>query len=141
MGSSIHQIKDLGWIQELFETSQELYPLIVSTFRINKDQKWTGTRRGACGFPETYQKKLKVKKRCQCLCCLQLNERFSKKYFVKIHKSLLHTFSTTTLRKKGHVALNMNKNTIYKSRNPENLHYFSLQLCNVLHLFFIALFV
>lgn len=30
--SSIHEVKDLGWIQQLFESSQKFYALVVSTF-------------------------------------------------------------------------------------------------------------
>jgi hypothetical protein len=39
-GSSVHQIKHLSWIEELFETSQKLDALVIARFRIDKDQQW-----------------------------------------------------------------------------------------------------
>lgn len=38
-GPSVHQIKHLSRIEELFETSQELDALVIARFRIDKDQE------------------------------------------------------------------------------------------------------
>ena len=60
--SAIHQIKDLGWIEQLLEASQELDALIVAGFGIDKDQE----RRAALwadGLPRFVRSYDKNKKR------------------------------------------------------------------------------
>lgn len=49
--SSIHQVKDLSWVEKLPELAKELHPLVVATFRVDKDQKRTAAR-GRGGLPE-----------------------------------------------------------------------------------------
>lgn len=50
---SIHQVKHLRRVQQLLEAPQELHTLIVSTFRVNKDQQRTGAGRRTRRLPET----------------------------------------------------------------------------------------
>lgn len=50
--SSIHEVKDLGRVQQLFESSEELHTLVVATFRIDKDQQWACAGWRARGLPE-----------------------------------------------------------------------------------------
>lgn len=49
----IHEVKDLGWVEELLEFAQKLDALVVPTLGVDKGQERTGAGRGAGGFPET----------------------------------------------------------------------------------------
>lgn len=40
---TVDQVKDLSRVEELFEASQEFHSLVVTTFRIDKNQEGTGT--------------------------------------------------------------------------------------------------
>lgn len=53
MRSSVHQVEHLRRVQQLFEASQELDALIVSTFRVDKHQQRTGAGRRTRRLPET----------------------------------------------------------------------------------------
>ena len=57
--SSIHQVKHLRRVQQLFEASQELDTLIVSTFRVDKDEQRTGAGWRTRSLPETWTQKKK----------------------------------------------------------------------------------
>lgn len=54
MWSSVHEVKDLGGVQQLFESSEELHTLVVPTFGIDKDQQWACAGRRARGLPEAW---------------------------------------------------------------------------------------
>lgn len=57
--SSVHQVEHLRRVQQLFEASQELDTLIVSTFRVDKHQQRTGTGWRTRCLPEPYKQKAK----------------------------------------------------------------------------------
>lgn len=52
--SSVHEVKDLGRVQQLFESSEELHTLVVPTFGIDKDKQWACAGRRARGLPEAW---------------------------------------------------------------------------------------
>lgn len=52
--ASVHQVKDLCRVQQLLEAPQELHALIVSTFRVDEHQQWTGAGRRTGRLPETW---------------------------------------------------------------------------------------
>lgn len=43
--STVHQVEHLCRVQQLFEASQELNALVISTLRVYKDQQRTGAGR------------------------------------------------------------------------------------------------
>lgn len=51
----IHQVKDLGRVEELLELAQEFDSLVVPTLRVDKGQQRAGTGGGAGGLPEPWQ--------------------------------------------------------------------------------------
>lgn len=55
MGSTIHKIKNLSWIQQLLETSQELYTLVIPALWINKHKQRASAGGGAGCFPEPWK--------------------------------------------------------------------------------------
>lgn len=52
----VHEVKDLGWVEELLELAQKLDTLVVPTLGVDKGQERAGAGRGAGGFPETCSK-------------------------------------------------------------------------------------
>lgn len=54
VGASVHEVKDLGRVQQLLESSEELHTLVVPAFGIDEDQQWTRAGRRTCGLPEAW---------------------------------------------------------------------------------------
>lgn len=52
----VHEVKDLGWVEELLELAQELDTLVVPTLGVDEGQERAGAGRGAGGLPETCSK-------------------------------------------------------------------------------------
>lgn len=53
VGASVHEVKHLRWVQQLFEAAQELHALVVTTFGVDKHQEGTGTGWRTGRLPET----------------------------------------------------------------------------------------
>lgn len=50
--SSIHEVKDLCRVEQLFELAEELHALVITTLTVHQHQQRTGAGRTR-GFPET----------------------------------------------------------------------------------------
>lgn len=53
MGAPIHEVEDLGRVEELLELAQKLDALIVPALGVDEGQERAGAGRGAGGLPET----------------------------------------------------------------------------------------
>lgn len=51
---SIHEVEDLGRVQQLLESPEELHALVVPALGIDEDQQWACAGWGAGGLPEAW---------------------------------------------------------------------------------------
>lgn len=58
MRPAVDQVKDLRWVEQLFEATQELHSLVVTALGVDKDQQGARTRGGAGGLPETCRRRV-----------------------------------------------------------------------------------
>lgn len=52
MRPTVHEVKDLGRVEQLFKAAQELDALVVSTLTVDEHQERAGAGRRTGGLPE-----------------------------------------------------------------------------------------